>query len=120
MSHTVTIQTKVRDLAAIAAACGRLGISAPRQGTAKLYSAEATGLLIQLPDWAYPVVVDTATGDVNYDNFEGSWGEQRHLDRFLQLYAVEKAKLEARKKGFAFSEQALADGSIRLHLTESA
>jgi hypothetical protein len=40
------------------------------------------------------------------------------LDGFLQSYAVEKAKLEARKKGFSVNETALQDGSIRLQILE--
>jgi hypothetical protein len=42
------------------------------------------------------------------------WGEQKHLDAFLQAYAVEKAKIEARRKGHSVTEQSLADGSIKL------
>ena len=99
MSHIVSVQTKVRDPAAVAAACHRLGLAAPIQGTATLYGGEVTGLLVQLPGWQYPAVIDTASGEVRYDNFEGRWGEQRHLDRFLQAYAVEVVRLEARKKG---------------------
>jgi hypothetical protein len=38
------------------------------------------------------------------------------LDAFLQAYAVEKAKLEARKQGHSVSEQQLADGSIRVQI----
>jgi hypothetical protein len=120
VSHIVIIRTKVHDLAAVAAACDRLDWPAPRQGTARLYSGEVTGLLVQLPGWVYPAVIDTATGEVRFDNFEGRWGEPAHLDRFLQLYAVEKAKLEARKKGFAVTEQQLQNGSIRLQIAESA
>jgi hypothetical protein len=118
MSHIVSVQTKVRDPAAVAAACQRLGLAAPVQGMAELYSGEATGLLVQLPGWQYPVVLDTATGEVRYDNFNGHWGEQAQLDRLLQLYAVEKAKLEARRKGYPVNEQTLQDGSIRLQITE--
>ena len=33
---------------------------------------------------------------------------------FLQGYAVEKAKIEARKRGHSTSEQRLADGSNKL------
>jgi hypothetical protein len=62
------------------------------QGTAKLFSGEATGLLVQLPEWQYPVVVDVLTGLVRYDNFEGRWGEQAQLDRFLQMYAIENSR----------------------------
>ena len=118
MSHVVTVQTKVRDPAALAAACQRLGLAAPVPGTARLYSGDATGLLVQLPGWRYPVVLDTATGEVRYDNFEGRWGEHQHLDRLLQIYAVERTRIEARKKGYQVSEQALADGSIRLQIHE--
>ena len=118
MSHIVTIQTRLRDPAAVAAACRRLGLPAPTQGAARLYGGQASGLLVQLPGWQYPAVVDTASGEVRYDNFEGRWGEQRHLDRFLQAYAVEAVRLEARKKGHQVSEQALPDGSVRLQIAE--
>jgi len=43
-----------------------------------------------------------------------TYGEQRQLDRFLQAYAVERAKIEARKGGYTATEQHLADGSIKL------
>lgn len=120
MSHIVCVRTKVRDPAAVTAACQRLGLSAPVQGAARLFSGEASGLLVQLPGWQYSVVIDTATGELRYDNFNGRWGEQAQLDRFLQLYAVEKAKLEARKKGYQVTEQALQDGGIRLQILEGA
>jgi hypothetical protein len=90
------------------------------QGTAELYSGKATGLIVQLPGWEYPAVIDVVTGDVRYDNFEGAWGEQKHLDRFLQAYTVERARLEARKKGYGVSEQVLQDGSIKLTIMEVA
>ena len=116
MSHTVQIQTEVRDPTAVAAACRRLGLPEPVHGTVQLFSGEATGLLVKLPDWLYPVACDTATGQLRYDNYGGSWGRQEHLDAFLQRYALEKASLEARKRGHSVVEQALADGSIKLSI----
>jgi hypothetical protein len=116
MSHIVTIKTEVRDAVAVAAACCRLGLAKPVHGTTCLYSGPIIGLAIQLRDWRYPVVADVATGALLYDNFGGHWGNQDQLDRFLQAYAVEKAKLEARKRGHSVNEQALADGSIKLTL----
>jgi len=92
----------------------------PTIGTAALFGGQVNGLLIQLPDWLYPAVVDLATGEVRFDVYEGEWGDRQHLDRFLQAYAVEKAKLEARKKGCQVSEQTLADGSIRVQIVEAA
>jgi hypothetical protein len=120
MSHIVTIATKVKDPAGVAAACHRLGLADPAQGTIRFYSGTATGLLVQLPGWQYPVVFDTATGTVHFDNFDGAWGDRAHLDRFLQAYAVETCRLEARKKGYIVREQALEDGSIRVQLIEGA
>ena len=114
MSHIVTIETQVKDRTAVAAACRRLGLAAPEQGRAQLFSGEAAGLLVRLPEWQYPVVCDLQTGAVKYDNFEGRWGEQKHLDALLQMYAVEKAKIEARRRGHVCTEQRLSDGSIKL------
>ena len=120
MSHLVTIQAKIRDPIAIAAACARLNLPTPVQGTAKLFSGECVGLLVQLPGWQYPAVIDTQNGEVKFDIFQGNWGDQNHLDRFLQMYAVERAKLEARKNGYGVTEQSLANGSIKLQISEGA
>ena len=120
MSHLVSIQTEVRDPVAVAAACRRRCLPEPVYGTASLFSGEATGFLVKLPEWLYPLVLDTATGRVAYDNYGGAWGEPVHLDRFLQAYAVEKATLEARKTGYTVREQPLDDGSIRLRIIASA
>ena len=118
MSHVVSIQSRITDSSAVNAACQRLGLTSPVQGTAKLYSGEATGLLLHLPDWKFPVAINTTTGEIQFDDYEGQWGDRQSLDRFLQMYAVEKAKLEARKRGFTVTEQALEDGSIKIQLVE--
>jgi hypothetical protein len=121
MSHIVSIATKLRDPAAIAAACQRLGLAAPEHGSLQLFAGQgATGWAVRLPDWRYPAVIDLATGEVQFDNFGGHWGDARQLDRFVQAYAVEKAKLEARKQGHSVSEQLLADGSIQVRIQTAA
>jgi hypothetical protein len=114
LSHIVQIQTEVRDRMAIEAACRRLGLAAATEGTFQLYSQMASGVGVVLPGWSYPVVCNLTTGQVQYDNFNGYWGDPEKLGRLLQMYAVEKAKIEARKKGHSVTEQALADGSIKL------
>lgn len=114
MSHIVTIQTEVRDPTAIAAACERLGLQPPVQGTAELFNSRVTGWLVQLPAWRYPLVCQTESGELHYDNFQGRWGAQAHLDAFLQRYAVEKTYFESRRKGHSIVEQSLPDGSIKL------
>ena len=114
MSHVVQIQTEVRDPAAVRAACGRLDLPQPVEGIHRLFSEEVEGLGVRLPEWRYPVVCELSSGRLRYDDFEGRWGERRHLDAFLQRYAVEKASLEARKQGHTVAERMLADGSVRL------
>lgn len=116
MSHIVQIKTQVRDPAAVRAACGRLGLPQPVEGTVPLFSGQATGLAVHLPGWQYPVVFDTANAKAQFDNYGGRWGEQKELDRFMQAYAVERAKLEARKNGHSTTERTLADGSIKVSI----
>jgi hypothetical protein len=114
LSHVVQIETQIKDEQAVRAACTRLQLAAPEHKTVRLFNATATGLCVQLPGWQYPVVANLQTGQVQYDNYGGHWGEQSRLNAFLQAYAVEKAKIEARKKGLSVTETALQDGSIKV------
>ena len=114
MSHVVEIQTEIRDPVAIRAGCDRLKLPEPEFGEVKLFSSTATGWAVFLPQWRYPIVCDVEQAKIAFDNFGGRWGEQQHLDSFVQAYAVEKAKLEARKQGHHVSEQQCDDGSIKL------
>ena len=114
MSHIVEIKTEIRDPVAMQAACQRLGLENPQQGIATLFTQQVSGWIVQLPKWRFPVVVDTGSGQVQYDNYEGRWGDVGQLNRFMQAYAVEKAKLEAHKNGHSVTEQSLQDGSIKL------
>jgi hypothetical protein len=96
-----------------------LGLAPPQHETVQLFGGTETGLAVRLPGWQYPVVCDTASGQVKYDNYEGRWGDRREVDRFLQMYAVEVARLEARKRGHSVTEQQLVDGSIKLTIQAS-
>jgi hypothetical protein len=114
MSHIVQIQTEVRDPVAVSAACRRLNLPQPVHGEHQLFTNRLTGLGVKLSGWRFPVVCQTDSGQVQYDNYEGRWGAPVHLDRFLQGYAVERASMEARRLGHSVIEQPLEDGSIRL------
>lgn len=114
MSHIVQIQTEVRDPVAVQSACRRLNLQNAEFGAHKVFTKRAEGWGVKLPGWIYPVVCQTNTGTVQFDNYNGSWGEQVHLDHFLQAYAVEKTKVEARRHGHTVLEQTLNDGSIKL------
>jgi len=114
MSRIVTIEVEVRDLNAVKAACRRLGLKEPIHGKAKLFRTEAEGVIVKLPEWRFPIVCDLPNGKVHYDNYEGKWGDQKYLDRFIQAYSIEKATLEARQKCYRVVEQSLNDGSVKL------
>ena len=113
MSHIVTVKSEIRDTSAVKAACQRLNLAEPVQGKTKLFSGEVEGLAVKLPDWVYPIVADLSTGKLQYDNFGGRWGDQKHLGKFLQAYAAEKVKIESRRKGHTVTENLLAGGSIK-------
>jgi len=119
VSHTVTIKTKITDLAAIQAACQRLKLLQPIQGEVRLFDRVAQGIGVQLDGWRFPLCIESA-GNLLFDNFGGFWGVPEKLDQFQQAYAVEKAKLEARKQGYTCQESVLADGSIRLNVLVEA
>lgn len=114
MSHIVEIKTEVRDPAAVTAACQRMALELPVHGTTRLFSGEATGMIVKLPGWRYPAVFDTETGQARYDDFNGRWGDPQRLADFLQAYAAEKVKIESRRQGHSVTEQPLEDGSIKL------
>ena len=121
MSHLVTISTQVRDAEAVKAACKRLNLAAPVKGTVKMFDGHSvTGWQVNLPNWRYPVVCDTDAGAVHYDNYRGNWGDQSHLDRFMQAYAASKATIEAKRKGYRVSESSRPDGSIKLTIQVGA
>jgi hypothetical protein len=61
------------------------------------------------PDGKYRVWVSDY--DVKYNKYDAAW-----MGRLKQAYGVEKARAEARKKGYRISEQKLDDGRIRLVL----
>lgn len=117
MSHIVTVQVEIRDLDAVRSACRRLGLKEPVHGKATLFETEVEGWLVEFPDWMFPTVCNLESGEVRYDNYGGSWGDEKYLDQFVQTYSIEKATLEARKKGYSVYEQPLEDGSVKLNIT---
>jgi hypothetical protein len=118
MSHTVKIKTEVRNVEAIKTACKRVGAEFLGQKSHKLYGSNyADGVGVKLVGWYLPVVFNVETGAASLDNYGGSWGAQSVLDKFLQAYAVEVVKLQARKSGQTVTESVQADGSVKLSVS---
>lgn len=105
MSHLVTIQTKVKDERAVRRACELLKLKAPRRGKFTVYTRELEGLGVFLPGWSYAMVINTTTGETQLDNYNGHWGAQVELDKFMQRYGIEAAKQLAEDEGKAYSEE---------------
>ena len=115
MSHIVRIQCEVRDREAVSRACRRLELPEPFEGEAKVFTTLKKGLLVQLKDWEFPIVCDLASGQGRVRQLRRTIGAIASASTSsFRLYAVEKATLEARKRGHSVVEQPLADGSIKL------
>ena len=120
MSHFATVETQVRDAAALKGACAEMGLQVLENAVARGYGSNTMrgDLVIRLkgpydialnrqPDGRYGLTTDWYAGHV-----EAEVGKD--YGRLLQLYAVHKAQIEARKKGLTVRRQALCDGSVKL------
>ena len=120
MSHFTTIQTQVRDLDALRAALGELGVTllANTDARGSLNNTLHGDFVIRLkgpydialnktPDGSYGLTTDWWDGHV-----EKEVGSK--FGRLLQLYGVHKTMIESRKKGHFVQRKAQKDGSIKL------
>lgn len=119
MSHIATIKTEVKSLRALKSACRRLGLDQPKFGEHRLFAGQtATGYSVSLPDWRYPAVFDLKQKKAHFDNYNGSWGDEKELDKLKQAYAVCAAKEKAIQQGYTVQEHVQKDGSIQLVCSE--
>lgn len=122
MSHFTTIQTQLRDVDALRAACTELGLAVSENGEARGYCGNRTPgeLVIRLsgpydialnlqPDGTYGMTADHWNGHVERE-------VGTNYGRLLQLYGVHKAAREATRKGYNVQRQTLKDGSIKLSI----
>lgn len=102
MSHTMNIAIELHDREALEAACQRLGLRM-EEGKFKLYQTSEEGIGIYLPGWRYPVVVKN-DGTIAYDNYNGNWGDVKEINKLRAFYGLERAKSEARRRGYSVYE----------------
>ena len=121
MSHISKIELEVRDIRVLGNACQRLGLELLKgQKTFKWYGKEATcDHAIRLPGADYEIGILKTGGlyelscDYYDRNIEKAIGVQGGF--LKQAYAVEKTKVEARKKGYSVVERQSQTG-IRLQV----
>jgi hypothetical protein len=122
MSHFTTIQTQVRDVEALRAACAELGLDLCENAQARGYNSNRLpGEIIIRLKGPYDVALNRQkdgsfgmTADWWNGHVEREVGA--NFGRLLQLYGVHKATREARRKGFSVRRQPLKDGSIKLSI----
>ena len=120
MSHFTSIQTQIRDLAALADACKELGVELVLGGEARGYAGQTRKgeavvklkgpydiALNRQPDGNYALTTDWWNGHVEKE-------VGTNFARLTQLYGVHKTMREARKKGYLASRKTLPNGAIKL------
>lgn len=128
MSHFVTIQTQIRDVAALEDACAELGVELLREAEARGYANQTRrgDLVIRLKG-PYDIAGnrESESGDESkspYTLTTDWWGGHVEKEvgpnygRLLQLYGVHKTMREARRKHLRVIRKQETDGSIRLTL----
>ena len=125
MSHFVTIETQIRDLTALEAACAELGVELLRDAQARGFSTQHTpGELVIRLKGPYDIAANRATGQegeaytLTTDWWNGHVEKEvgPHYGRLLQLYGVHKTMQEASRKRLRVTRHNETDGSIRLSL----
>lgn len=128
MSHFTTIQTQVRDLNALAAACLEMDLSFVANGQCRGYAGitRQAPHVIQLKG-PYDIAVDPSpekdgTYGLTTDWWDGHAAKEvgEGYGRLLQTYGVHKTTREAQLRGLRVSQKQQQDGSILLTLEGGA
>ena len=120
MSHFTTIQTQIRDIAALRAACRELGFTVQENAVARGYGENRhKGEYVIRLKGPYDIALNRqqdGTFGLTTDWWDGHVEKEvgTNYGRLLQLYGVHKARIEAQRKGYTVRRQSLADGSIKL------
>ena len=120
MSHFTEIQTEVRDIEALRAACFEMGVALLENAEARGYGRNRRhGEYVIRLRGPYDIALNRTPGGAFHlatDWWRGHVEKEvgKNCGRLLQLYGVHKATLEARRRGYAVRRRQLQDGSIKL------
>ena len=104
MSHTVTLKLQLSDPKCLTLASRALNLE-HRQGphSVKLFTSDTNvDFSVKLPGWRYPVGINTQSGEVSLDNYNGHWGDMKELHRLSQEYALQVAEQESSVQDLLF------------------
>lgn len=113
MSHTVTVDIKIKNREAAIKAAQAMGAQVIGEGHHRLFSSEHDGLAIKFPKWNYPVVIGKE-GEVYYDNYNGAWGSMTDLETLKDNYATLAVQAECENLGW-YNELNPATGELVIH-----
>ncbi len=128
MSHFTTIQTQIRDIAALVSACVELGLKLVPDSTCRGYA----GVIRKAPyvvklRGPYDIAVEPSPeNDGTYGLTTDWWDDHVAKEvgvgygRLLQSYGVHKTIREASMRGLRSTRRVEADGSILLTLEGGA
>jgi len=123
MSHTTQVQTALRHVPHMVAAAQKMKLEHKTgKHDVKLFQTTERGVdfSCQLPGWRYPVAVNSETGKVSMDTYNGEWGKMAEFDKFNQNYA-ESVAMEAaeslERDGFILDRAVASNGDIELVYT---
>ncbi len=117
----MAIKTSVRDVNALRKACEELGLALLEKATARGFASNTLkgDYVIRLKG-PYDIAVNMDQETGSYGLTTDWWGGHvekevgKDYSRLLQLYAVQKTQIEARKKGLSCRRLSLADGSVKI------
>ncbi len=125
MSHTTAVTTDFKNKPALAKACERIGAKIDTAvKSVRLYQGQTPcDTSVQLKGWDYPLAVNTTTGKVQFDNYNGAWGNIKEFQNLRQEYSVavveqEQSVQEMLNQGWSLERQPLPNGDIKLMLNE--
>ena len=123
MSHFTTIQTQIRDVDALEAACAELGVELLRDTDARGFANSTRhGELVVRLQGPYDIAANRPAPTEPYELSTDWWNGHVEREvgpnygRLLQLYGVHKTMREATKKRLRVTRRQETDGSIKLTL----
>jgi len=125
MSHIQTIEIEITDLQVLKSTCKRLGLEWKQdQKTFQWYgqTPEKCDHVISIPNARYEIGVLKNVGMKGY-TLQVDYYDKKVTEKigqlgglFKQAYGIEKAKMEAIKKGYAVKEHKINDRQIELRI----
>lgn len=126
MSHFTTIETQIRDIAALRSACVEMGLELTENTQARGYNGRtiAGEYVIRLKG-PYDIALNrqaSGTFQLSTDWYEGHVEREvgKNFGRLLQFYGVWKTAMEASRKGYLVTRQGFKNGSIKVTITGGA